>query len=121
MKQCVTVLGSTGSIGVNTLDVIARHPERFEVFALSAATQVDLMLQQCAQFRPRFAVMAAEAQGRELARKIKDSGLATQVLWGQPAQEEVAAHESVHLAVSYTHLRAHETDSYLVCRLLLEK
>ena len=43
-KQRVTVLGSTGSVGVNTLDVIASHPERFEVFALSAATQVDLML-----------------------------------------------------------------------------
>jgi 1-deoxy-D-xylulose-5-phosphate reductoisomerase len=100
MKQSITVLGSTGSVGANTLDVIARHPERFEVFALSAATQVDLMLQQCAQFRPRFAVMAAEAPGRELARKIKDSGLATQVLWGQPAQEEVAAHESVHLVMA---------------------
>ena len=59
MKQRIAVLGSTGSIGVNTLDVIARHPERFEVFALSARrTQVDLMLQQCLQFRPAFAVMA---------------------------------------------------------------
>ena len=58
MKQRIAVLGSTGSVGANTLDVIARHPDRFEVFALSAATQVDLMLQQCAQFRPRFAVMA---------------------------------------------------------------
>ena len=54
-KQRITVLGSTGSIGTNTLDVIARHPDRFEVFALSAARQVDLMLRQCAQFRPRFA------------------------------------------------------------------
>ena len=59
-KQRITVLGSTGSIGVNTLDVIARHPERFEVFALSAATQVDLMLAQCVQFKPRYAVMASE-------------------------------------------------------------
>jgi 1-deoxy-D-xylulose 5-phosphate reductoisomerase len=52
MKQSVTVLGSTGSIGVNTLDVVTRHPDRFEVFALSAATRVDLMLEQCLQFRP---------------------------------------------------------------------
>lgn len=51
-KQQITVLGSTGSIGTSTLDVVARHPDRFEVFALSAATQVDLMLAQCAQFRP---------------------------------------------------------------------
>ena len=65
------------------------------MFALSAATQVDLMLQQCAQFRPRFAVMASEAPGRELARRIKAAGLATEVLWGQQALEDVAAHESV--------------------------
>ncbi|MBC7603376.1 MAG: 1-deoxy-D-xylulose-5-phosphate reductoisomerase, partial [Ramlibacter sp.] len=51
MKQRITVLGSTGSVGANTLDVIARHPDQFEAFALSAATQVDLMLRQCAQFR----------------------------------------------------------------------
>ena len=58
MKQRIAVLGSTGSIGANTLDVISRHPDRFEVFALSASTQVDLMLQQCLQFRPALAVMA---------------------------------------------------------------
>ena len=95
MKQSITILGSTGSVGANTLDVIARHPDRFEVFALSAATQVDLMLQQCAQFRPRFAVMATEAPGRELARRIKAAGLATEVRWGLQALEDVAAHESV--------------------------
>ena len=49
-RQRVTVLGSTGSIGVSTMDVISRHPERFEVFALSASTQVDLLLAQCAKF-----------------------------------------------------------------------
>jgi len=95
MKQRVAVLGSTGSVGANTLDVIARHPGRFEVVALSAATQVDLMLAQCAQFRPQFAVMAAEGPGRELAHKVEAEGLATQVLWGQRALQEVAAHESV--------------------------
>jgi 1-deoxy-D-xylulose-5-phosphate reductoisomerase len=58
-RQRVTVLGSTGSVGVSTLDVIARHPDRFEVFALSAATRVDELLAQCAQFSPRFAVMAS--------------------------------------------------------------
>ena len=62
MKQKITVLGSTGSIGKNTLDVVARHPDRYEVFALSAATQVDLMLEQCAQFKPHFAVMASAPQ-----------------------------------------------------------
>jgi 1-deoxy-D-xylulose-5-phosphate reductoisomerase len=95
MKQRVAVLGSTGSVGANTLDVIARHPGRFEVVALSAATQVDLMLKQCAQFRPRFAVMAGEGPGRALAHKIEAEGLATQVLWGQRALDEMAAHEAV--------------------------
>jgi 1-deoxy-D-xylulose-5-phosphate reductoisomerase len=95
MKQRVAVLGSTGSVGVNTLDVIGRHRDRFEVFALSAATQVDLMLQQCAHFKPSFAVMAGEGPGRELAYRMKASGLATEVLWGQGALEGIASHESV--------------------------
>ncbi|HXD40804.1 MAG TPA: 1-deoxy-D-xylulose-5-phosphate reductoisomerase, partial [Ramlibacter sp.] len=95
MRQRISVLGSTGSVGANTLDVIARHPDRFEVFALSAATQVDLMLQQCARFAPAFAVMASEAAGRELARRIEARGLATKALWGQTALEEMASHELV--------------------------
>jgi 1-deoxy-D-xylulose-5-phosphate reductoisomerase len=100
MKQRIAVLGSTGSIGVNTLDVIARHPARFEVFALTAATQVDLMVQQCAAFRPAFAVMADEDAGREVARRIEEGGLHTQVLWGQDVLEEVAAHESVDIVMA---------------------
>ncbi|MCJ0763014.1 1-deoxy-D-xylulose-5-phosphate reductoisomerase [Variovorax terrae] len=95
MKQRLTVLGSTGSVGANTLDVIARHPDRFEVFALSAATQVDLMLAQCAQFKPRYAVMASEPHGRALAEKIKANGLDVQVLWSSDAIEMIASHESV--------------------------
>ncbi len=95
MKQRIVVLGSTGSVGANTLDVMARHPDRFEAFALCAATQVDLMLAQCAQHRPAFAVMAAQEPGRELAHKMKAADLATQVLWGAKALEEMAAHESV--------------------------
>jgi 1-deoxy-D-xylulose-5-phosphate reductoisomerase len=94
-KQRVTVLGSTGSIGVNTLDVIARHPERFEVFALSAATQTDLMLAQCAQFKPQYAVMASEPHARLLAEKIKANQLPVQVLWAQDALEMIASHELV--------------------------
>lgn len=92
-KQRITVLGSTGSIGVSTLDVIARHPERFEVFALSAATQVDLMLAQCAQFKPRFAVMVHEGPARLLAEKIKANSLETEVLWADNALETIASHE----------------------------
>ncbi len=94
-KQRITVLGSTGSIGVNTLDVIARHPERFEVFALSAATQIDLMLAQCVQFKPRYAVMVSEPHARLLAEKIKQNGLSVQVLWAPYALEMIASHELV--------------------------
>ena len=94
-KQCVTVLGSTGSIGVNTLDVIKRHPERFEVFALSAATQTDLMLAQCMQFKPQYVVMVSEPHARLLAEKIKENRLPVQVLWTPSALEMIASHELV--------------------------
>ena len=95
MKQKITVLGSTGSIGKSTLDVVARHPDRYEVFALSAATQVDLMLEQCAQFKPRFAVMASAPHAQLLAEKIKQNGLQTSVLQAQGALEIIASHEEV--------------------------
>ena len=95
MKQRLTVLGSTGSIGTNTLDVVRRHADRFEVFALSAATQVELMLAQCAEFQPRFAVMASAEHARVLEEKIKANGLNVQVLQGNAALELIASHEEV--------------------------
>ena len=95
MKQVLTILGSTGSVGTSTLDVVARHPGRFEVFALTAATQVDLMLQQCLQFKPKFAVMASAPHAALLAEKIKQSSLPTQVLSASEAIEMVASHADV--------------------------
>jgi 1-deoxy-D-xylulose-5-phosphate reductoisomerase len=95
MKQCVTVLGSTGSVGVNTLEVMARHPERFEVFALSAATRTDLMLAQCIRFKPVYAVMASEPHARDLAQSLKENGLQTEVLLASDALEIIAADERV--------------------------
>ena len=92
-RQRITVLGSTGSVGVSTLDVIARHPERFEVFALSAATKVDELLAQCARFSPRFAVMASPAHAALLADKLARNGLPTRVLEGDNAIEAIASHE----------------------------
>jgi 1-deoxy-D-xylulose-5-phosphate reductoisomerase len=91
-KQRVTVLGSTGSIGVNTLDVIARHPRRYEVFALSANRQVDAMLKQCAQFKPRHAVMVDAAAASALRDRVQAEGLDTQVWSGAGALQTVAAH-----------------------------
>lgn len=95
MKQRLTVLGSTGSIGTSTLDVVARHPDRYEIFALSAATQVDLMLEQCARFRPRFAVMASAPHAKALAEKIQANGLQTEVLDCADALEVISAHPEV--------------------------
>jgi 1-deoxy-D-xylulose-5-phosphate reductoisomerase len=100
MKQSIAILGSTGSIGTNTLDVLARHPGRFEVFALTASTQVDLMLQQCLQVRPRFAVMASESHGALLAEKLAAVGSATVVLRGPQAIADVASHEHVDIVMA---------------------
>ena len=100
MQQKLTILGSTGSVGVSTLDVVSRHPDRFEVFALTAATQVDLMLQQCAQFKPRFAVMASAPHAALLAEKIKQNSLLTQVLSAQAAIEMVASHPEVDVVMA---------------------
>ena len=100
MKQRITVLGSTGSIGTNTLDVVARHPERFEVFALSAATQVDALLAQCARFAPRYAVMASAEHASALAEKCKQNGLVTQVLQAQDAIEIIASHPEVDMVMA---------------------
>ena len=94
-KLNITVLGSTGSIGTNTLDVIERHPHRFQVFALTAATQVDKMLAQCIRHQPVFAVMAKAEHGQKLQDACKANGLATQVLCGSDAIQMVASHESV--------------------------
>ena len=100
MKQNITILGSTGSIGTNTLDVLSKHMDRFQVFALTASKQVDLILAQCAQFKPKFAVMAQEDAGRLLAERIKAEGLPVEVLWGPEALDFVSAHEEVHAVMA---------------------
>ena len=89
-RMRITVLGSTGSIGTNTLDVVARHPARFEVFALSASRQVDLLFEQCVRFQPRFAVMVQPEHARALKDKLQAHGLRTEVLAGPAALDEVA-------------------------------
>ena len=99
-NQRVTILGSTGSIGTNTLDVIGRHPERFEVFALSAATQVDLMLAQCLRFKPQYAVMVSKSHALLLAEKVKQNQLSVQVLHTEGALEMIASHELVDIVMA---------------------
>jgi 1-deoxy-D-xylulose-5-phosphate reductoisomerase len=100
MKQRVAILGSTGSIGTSTLDVLARHPDRFEAFALTAATQVDLLFEQCMQFRPRFAVMASAAHATQLADRLVREGGKTEVLGGEASLAEVAGHEEVDVVMA---------------------
>jgi 1-deoxy-D-xylulose-5-phosphate reductoisomerase len=89
--QCITILGSTGSIGTSTLDVMGLHPDRFRLHALTASSQVELMLAQCARYRPQVAVMAQEAAGRVLAERVRAEGLPVQVRWGAAALDEVAS------------------------------
>ena len=100
MKQNITILGSTGSIGNNTLDVLSNHLDRFQVFALTASKQVDVILAQCAKFKPKFAVMAQEDAGRLLAERIKAEGLPVEVRWGPEALDFVSAHEKVHAVMA---------------------
>jgi 1-deoxy-D-xylulose-5-phosphate reductoisomerase len=87
----VTILGSTGSIGVNTLDVIARHPDRFRVFALSAHSKVAELVGQCVTHQPRFAVIA-ELHADALRNALRKAGSQTEVLAGPAALESIAAH-----------------------------
>jgi 1-deoxy-D-xylulose-5-phosphate reductoisomerase len=99
-KQRVTVLGSTGSVGKNTLDVIARHPERFEVFALSAHTNVDEMLAQCMQFKPQVAVMTDAVAAHLLGQKFKEKGLNTHLNIAQAAIESIASDSQVDIVMA---------------------
>lgn len=99
-KQRITVLGSTGSVGVNTLDVVAAHPENFEVFALSAATQTDVMLVQCARFKPRYVVMASAPHALILADKLKTNEIKTEVLHGHDALEIIASHDQTNIVMA---------------------
>ncbi len=93
-RQRIAVLGATGSIGTNTLDVVARHPDRFEVVALSAERQVEALLALCERFRPRWAVIGA-ARLDELAAGLRQLGLPTQALGGPAGLTEMAAHPEV--------------------------
>ena len=99
-KKRVTILGSTGSVGCNTLDVLARHPDRFDVFALTASTQVELMVKQCLQFTPVYAVMASDEYGKALEGRLRGLGCKTRVQWGAAAIETVASHEQVDIVMA---------------------
>ena len=94
-QQVLTILGSTGSIGESTLDVVARHPEKFRVFALAGHRQVDKLAAQCKQFRPEYAVVGDAVHAAELEKKLKQEGIDTQVLYGAQALIDVASADEV--------------------------
>jgi len=93
--QQLTVLGATGSIGVSTLDVVARHPDRFTVFALTASRQWEKLQAQCLRFSPRYAVMRDETAAASLRQALKEAGSKTEVLHGEHALVDVASHADV--------------------------
>lgn len=94
-QQVLTILGSTGSIGESTLDVVSRHPEKFRVFALAGHRQVDKLAAQCKQFRPEYAVVGDAGHAAELEKKLKQEGINTQVLYGAQALIDVASADEV--------------------------
>ena len=98
--QMLTVLGSTGSIGTSTLDVVAGHPERFSLYALTAHKQVEVLLRQCAQFRPRWAVMTDRHAADVLSERMQAEGLPTQVLFGAQALCDVSSAPEVDMVMA---------------------
>ena len=94
-QQVLTILGSTGSIGESTLDVVSRHPEKFRVFALAGHRQVDKLVAQCKQFCPEYAVVGDAGHAAELEKKLKQEGINTQVLYGSQALIDVASADEV--------------------------
>jgi 1-deoxy-D-xylulose-5-phosphate reductoisomerase len=99
-RQNLTILGSTGSVGVSTLDVVARHPERFGVFALSAHERADVLFEQCIRHRPRYAVISQAHAAEALDRRLRDAGIETEVLCGAGALEQIASAPEVHTVMA---------------------
>ena len=87
----ITILGATGSIGVSTLDVIARHPDKYRAVALTAHSNVEQLFQQCLTHKPEFAVMVLEDSAKQLKERLQNEAINTEVLSGKEALEEVAA------------------------------
>ena len=98
--EYLTILGSTGSVGVNTLDVVARNPGRFELIALTARSQIDMLFEQSCRFKPQYAVVLDESLASRLQQQLRDAGVPTEVLCGVQAMEQVAALPQVTTVVA---------------------
>lgn len=99
-KQYITVLGATGSIGVNTLDVLSRHPDMFQVFALTGRTQLALLADQISTFLPKYAVVETQQAANELSDLLVGKQLKTKILFGSQALIDVSADPEVDLVMS---------------------
>jgi 1-deoxy-D-xylulose-5-phosphate reductoisomerase len=99
-RRNVTILGATGTIGLHTLDVISRHPERFCAYALTAAFRVDALFEQCLKFEPVYAVMLDADAAQILKLKLQAAGSQTEVLSGMAALEKVSAHPDVDVVMA---------------------
>ena len=99
-RQRLTILGSTGSVGASTLDVVARHSDRFEVYALTAQNRADTLFKQCIEFRPRVAVVLEEEAAHDLRRRITQAGARCEVRSGAAALEEVASLSEVDIVMA---------------------
>ena len=102
--KTITILGSTGSIGVSTLDVVSRHPEQYRIHALAAGHNVDLLAEQVLQFRPKFVVTATEAIRESLIKRLKDLGLPAddwpELGWGPKARVDAVSEREVDFVLS---------------------
>jgi len=99
-RQELAILGATGSIGRSTIDVAARHPDRFGIFALTAHSQVDELARLCIEHRPRYAVIADSASADALARQLRAAGGETRVLVGEPGLVKVASMPEVGVVMA---------------------
>lgn len=98
--QRVTILGSTGSIGISTLDVLQRHPDKYRVYALAANKSVDGLFEQCQQFKPAVAVMLCPESAAQLEEKFRNTGLAIKVQSGMQALEMISSTEETDVVVA---------------------
>ncbi|HET9646009.1 MAG TPA: 1-deoxy-D-xylulose-5-phosphate reductoisomerase [Burkholderiaceae bacterium] len=94
-RQRLCILGSTGSVGTTTLDVVSRHPERFEVFGLTAFQRVDALIAQCLEWKPRYAVVPSPTHAKSVREALRRHGLRTEVLEGEKALCDLASHPDV--------------------------
>ena len=96
--KAVTILGATGSIGVSTLNVVARHPDKYQLFAITCHSRIDLLAEQCRKYRPRYAVVSDQSLAKQLSNQLAD--LETEVLSGPEALVQVASDAAVDMVMA---------------------